>query len=74
MSTDPTGLGKDYEKAVSREYLNVTFTPESWCTYKGRCRAADLMFNAHNKVCFLCCYREPLDVPTILEEAINSKR
>lgn len=70
MSTEPTGLGKTYVDATKRDYINIKFTPLSWCTYEGKCRVADLMFNDHNKACFMCKWREPLDIPSILDEEV----
>lgn len=67
MSTEPTGLSETCMGATARSYLNVAFLPKTWCTYEGKCRVDDLMFNAHNKVCFLCCYRAPLDIPSMLD-------
>jgi hypothetical protein len=72
MSKGPTGLGKKYTDAVKREYINIEFTPKIWCSYYAHCRANDLMFNENNKVCFLCKWRMPLDIPTILNKEVEN--
>ena len=72
MSSGPTLTGQTCIEATKKQYLNVSFSREDWCSYKGHCRI-DQMLADHNFACLLCKYRTPLDVPKFLEEKHNER-
>lgn len=69
MSTDPSGLeGEEtFSQATGIKYINIVFTKEDWCAYKGECKASNLLFNK-DYLCLLCEYRRYLHIPDILNK------
>lgn len=66
MSNGPAAVGgSTCIEATKRHYINMKFTVEDFCTYKGCCERCDLVFH-HNFVCELCKYRKPLDIPEMI--------
>ena len=55
-----------------KRYLNVDFSKEDWCGYKGHCRINQMLID-YGFTCLICKHRIPLDVPKILEDA-NDER
>lgn len=72
MSSGPTLIGETCIESTKMVYLNVTFSKEDWCGYKGHCRVNQLLTDKMG-ACILCKYRTPLDIPNILEKE-NTKR
>jgi hypothetical protein len=72
MSTDPTGLdGKNCIETTKKKYVNIIFTKDQWCSYKGICMKNNLTMSAG--VCDHCIYKKGIDVPKIIDAALEAK-
>jgi len=65
MSNGPTLTGQTCIEAISKQYLNVTFSKKDWCSFKGHCRV-DQLLTDKDTPCFSCRYRILLDIPDLL--------
>jgi hypothetical protein len=66
MSSGPTLTGQTCIEATKRDYINLEFSRQNWCTYEKICNKDDLICTSVD-VCLLCKYRKPLDIPLIIE-------
>ena len=71
MSSGPTLTGSNCIEATSVKYTNLNLTEADWCTYAGKCKKRQLVFD-REVVCFYCRYMKPLDIPDLIE--INLER
>ena len=70
MSTDPTGLdGSNCIEATQKKYVNIIFSRDQWCGYKGKCMIDNL--TVRGDVCNHCKYKKTIDVPKIIDAALE---
>ncbi len=73
MSGGPMTIERqNYINQANNHYLNISFTQEDWCSYKGHCRINQVLID-YVTICLLCKYRKRLDIPTVLEDANNER-
>lgn len=64
MSNGPT-LVKE-ERFEVKEYYHLHLTVKDWCGhFKGPCSIEN---NVGERYCWICKYKRPLDIPTLLAE------
>ena len=67
MSSGPTLTGETCLIATKKLYLNVEFSLDDWCNYKGYCKIGDVL-PTQIPLCILCKYRKKLNIPQILDQ------
>jgi len=67
MSSGPTLTGETCIQSTKRKYINIKFTKNDWCTYKGHCRIDDVLGDKLT-TCMICVYCKKLSIPQILKE------
>lgn len=67
MSTEPVGLDG---KVTSKVYIAVD--SKNRCTYEGECLIGNVIGSKEN-LCMNCKYREPVDVPFMLNEMYKER-
>jgi len=72
MSSGPVLTGDTCIEVTKKQYLNVNFSIEDWCSYTKHCRI-DQLLTDHQNACILCKYRKPLDIPKILDRANKNR-
>ena len=72
MSSGPTLTGENCIEDIKRNYLTLTITKKSWCTYEGKCGKEDVVCSEID-LCLLCKYRKPLDIPMRIRYRRNVK-
>lgn len=73
MSSGPTLIGQTCIEATQKKYLNIDFDREDWCVYKGVCKRDNLLIK-REEACMLCKWRKPLDMPAIIDKALEVKK
>ena len=71
MSSGPVGTGTTCIEVTKRGYVTIYFGIEDWCTYKGECKRYMLPVPAD--VCLYCKYRQPLDIPSMIDARVKEK-
>lgn len=72
MSKGPTLTGQTCIEATKKKYLNINFSREDWCEYKGVCKRDHLVID-REEACMLCKWRKLLDIPKILDAALEER-
>jgi len=73
MSSGPTLTGDTCIEVTKKKYININFGREDWCSYKGVCNRDNLVID-REEACMICKWRKPLDIPKILDTALEEKK
>ena len=59
----------DEEDKKLRIRVNLNLTQKNWCSYKGECLQH---LSISNGLCYHCCHKIQIDIPTMIEEYIKN--
>ena len=73
MSSGPTLTGQTCIEATKKKYVHISISKDVFCTYTGVCHLENLVFE-REQACLFCKYRKPLDIPWMIDLAMEGKK